>query len=1364
MSAESRRRSTLAIDSLAKRCPSLAKEWHPSKNGDLTPATYLAGSGRRVWWKCSVGDDHEWTARGADRIKGKGSCPFCSKNRASTITSLAAVFPKIAAEWHPTKNGDLSPDSLLPGSSRLVWWKCPRGPDHEWQQRVGHRTKGIGCPYCSGVKVSKDNSLAARFPEIAAQWHPAKNGILTPDSIAGKSGKNVWWQCPRFSDHVWRTPVANRTVNGNGCPACSGRMVTAANSLAALHPSLARQWHPTRNGVLTPDACAAKSHRKVWWQCEVAEDHVWEAPVDNRANGRGCPYCRGIKASVTNSLLHRYPEIAAQWHPLKNGKLRPESVVSGSQATVWWRCSRSNAHVWRAAVVNRTSGGQGCPMCTEQEFAERGSIAARYPELAKQWHPTRNGKRTPAGVAWGSGKKVWWKCPRGEDHEWQATPNSRTNRSDLGNGCPFCRGLRISKTNSLAIAYPAIAGEWHPTRNGSLQARDCTWGSGRRVWWQCARAGHEWQDSVVHRTRAGRGCPACSGWGVVAIRNFVRALLPYVETLTPAELYVLAQQAGALNTAGKGKGFVKALTTGRFPLEELEKFEQGQPSLVERFIEDENAKLQAFDETEPYGEQAEHADDVVDATVPPEGSDALPTVRATDALAALDAPFLASADAEAVEFLTASALAKIWRHAFRDERGAFGQVEAFHGDEYAERAKRTFLREYRKARRLKIPKGYSFGVEGQRVEPFLMQRLVAYRVAERRRVGNWSGTGAGKTLSAILASRVIDSGLTLIFCPNSVVNHWVENIVAVFPAVQVAQKTWSPEWHGRAPKYLVLNYEALQQSNSSRLIREFLKRHAVRCVVIDEIHYAKQRHATEMSRRKQNLLALLSACGDADPELAVLAMSATPVINNLQEGKTLIEMLRGTELEELETTPTVSNCMRLYQQLVTHGIRAVPEYDTQCHELVIEVDCSDYLDEVRALGSTGTPLALEQVLTEARLPTILQHIEPQTLVYTHLIDKIGVQLGDAVERAGWRVGFFTGEDKDGLGKFLRREIDVLIGTSAISTGVDGLQHVCKKIIFNVLPWTHAEYQQIKGRLYRHGQKQDVTLVIPSTFATINGERWSWCDGKRQRLEFKRSIADAAVDGWVPEGQLRSPAQALQDALAWLRRLDGGQMANVQRNPIRLSLPDEGDDDVKQRRGRFGHFSQMNRRWNMADSTTTQARLRTNPDEWSDYHAFYREARKAWTKIPYEELARWAMRTEGFAIGDFGCGEALFAAAVEGRHTVHSFDHVAISEKVIAGDMSHVPLDNETLDVAVFSLSLMGSNFCDYLKEAHRVLKPYGHLHIVEATSRFSNVASFVAALETMGFERFKVTTISDRFTWLHGSKGDRPFVAAEIRF
>jgi len=456
----------------------------------------------------------------------------------------------------------------------------------------------------------------------------------------------------------------------------------------------------------------------------------------------------------------------------------------------------------------------------------------------------------------------------------------------------------------------------------------------------------------------------------------------------------------------------------------------------------------------------------------------------------------------------------------------------------------------------------------------------------------------------------------------------------------------------------------------------------------------------------------------------------------------------------------------MHQQLVRLGIRWLPEYDLVDEEVVVEIDCADVLDEVRQLHKLkGTPLALEQILTRKRLPVILEHVGPKTLIYTHYVHGIDRVLRDALEDAGWKTGFYTGDDKTGLDGFLHGDIDVLIGSSAIGTGVDGLQSVCNRLIINVLPWTAAGYDQLKGRIYRQGQVSDrVQIIVPVTYADVDGERWSWCDSKRNRLKFKRSVADAAVDGEVPEGHLRSPAQAYQDVIKWLERLDAGQVESIVRRPITVPLPSENVDAVKQRKSRYGGFSRMNNTWNRRSSDKTHEALTQNPEEWEHYHTLYRESRKSWATVPYEEMIRWLQQREGLVVGDFGCGEAQLAEAVADRHTVYSFDHVAINDNVTGCDIASVPLDDESVDVAVFSLSLMGGNFTDYLREAHRTLKIDGQLHIFESTSRFSDRDRFVGELKQLGFDQFAV---EDRwkFTYIRALKAKRvPNASVELRF
>jgi len=1116
--------------------------------------------------------------------------------------------------------------------------------------------------------------------------------------------------------------------------------------LSVTHPQLVTQWHSTNNGDITPDQVVEGSHKKVWWKCPNGVDHEWEASISNRARlGRKCPNVPG--------------------------------------------------HEWETSIYNRVNGS-GCHFCTNQKPSVTNSLSTISPELAKQWHPTKNGSLTPEQVVAGSSKRVWWKCSNGLDHVWKTTID---NRFRGGNACPFCAGQKVSVTNSLASLFPEIAKEWHPTKNGGVTPDRVRPGSEKKAWWRCKLdPSHEWDTRISHRTK-GSGCPACNkGWTIQSIRSFVASLLNYLETFTSAELYLLFQQNGLLQMQGKGKGFVKALATGRFPLKDVEKFVNGEPSIVDKFLQDKQLTLEALETDARDVTSQDNLDDQIDETVEPSEQEDdldLPVVQTREVLASLDHCVVSSADEEAVEFLIASAKAKIWKHVFRDEAAAVAQAQSYTGDSYAQKVRSEFLDEYHRAKNLPIPTGYNFRINGKIAEPNLMQRLAAVQVRDKKRVGNWSGTGAGKTLSAVLVSRVINAHLTVICCPNSVVGTdknkgWKQAILNIFPDSVIVTKTFTPYWKPNPPapfpcreggellpsparrgvggevnRYLILNYEMFQQADSRDWVRSLVNNEQIDFVVIDEIHYTKQRFE-DKSKRKEHVEALICAASDRNPDLHVIGMSATPVINNLQEGKSLVELVTGVAHDELDIHPSIPNCMKLHQRLVTLGIRWMPDYKQQLGEpkdLSIPVDCSEFIDEIRALGRNGTPLALEQILTRARLPVIREQIQPKTLIYTHYVQGIDKLLGHALAEDGWNVGFYTGEDKSGLEGFLNGNIDILIGSSAIATGVDGLQQVCNRLIINVLPWTHAEFEQLIGRIYRQGQQNPVTIVIPLTYADVNGDRWSWCDSKMQRLRFKKSIADAAVDGIVPEGYLRTPAQAYQDVMAWLEKLETGVQV-ITRQKIVIPLPDDDPADVQRRQQRYGDFSNLNRLWNQSRSETTHQRLQANPEEWAQYHTLYRESRKDWTVIPYEEMIRWCQRRSGYTIGDLGCGEAKLAEAVSDRHTVYSFDHIAVNDKVIACDMAHVPLEYEALDVAIFSLSLMGSNFTDYLREAYRTLKLDGQLHIIEASSRFNNLSQFQSDLKALGFA---VVSVQDmwKFTHIRAIKIEpRPRDGIELQF
>jgi hypothetical protein len=140
--------------------------------------------------------------------------------KATPDYNLSKLYPELAQQWHATKNKELTPLDVTPGSGLKVWWRCDQGQDHEWKTRIADRSKGTSCPFCSGKKVGKDNNLGVLFPELAKQWHPTKNGNLTPFDVTPSSNRKVWWTCE--CGHEWKTTVAHRK-EGTNCPECYRR-------------------------------------------------------------------------------------------------------------------------------------------------------------------------------------------------------------------------------------------------------------------------------------------------------------------------------------------------------------------------------------------------------------------------------------------------------------------------------------------------------------------------------------------------------------------------------------------------------------------------------------------------------------------------------------------------------------------------------------------------------------------------------------------------------------------------------------------------------------------------------------------------------------------------------------------------------------------------------------------------------------------------------------------------------------------------------------------------------------------------------------------------------------------------------------
>jgi hypothetical protein len=457
----------------------------------------------------------------------------------------------------------------------------------------------------------------------------------------------------------------------------------------------------------------------------------------------------------------------------------------------------------------------------------------------------------------------------------------------------------------------------------------------------------------------------------------------------------------------------------------------------------------------------------------------------------------------------------------------------------------------------------------------------------------------------------------------------------------------------------------------------------------------------------------MTAVRKKNSQVKVLGLSATPVVNNLTEGRSLLELITGKIYDDIVTRPTIPNAVTLYEKLSNISIREMPQYDTHVNDQdMIEVH-TERPNSVNVKQLKSNPLAIEQFLTDARIPEIVHRIEGQTIIYTEYVTDVLEKLSNAVEAAGYSYALYTGMDHSGLKRFLDKKVQVLIASRPISVGVDGLQKICNRLIINTLPWTNAQYQQLVGRLVRKGQIKDVVHVHVIK-ASIGG--YPYDELKWKRIQFTRTLADCAVDGRLPERNLVTPEQAAIEAVKWLERLERGVISSVIRRDLNVELT---PIEIKQRLRKYGDFTRLNNKINTQNSDSTHRRMANDPGEWEEYHRQYREARKTWSIIPYEEMIKRIKElSTRHQIGDFGCGEGKIVEVI-GKERVYSFDHVAINDNIKACDMKSVPLPNDSLDVAVFSLSLMGKNWPEYICEAKRCLATNGYLLIAETTKSLS---------------------------------------------
>jgi hypothetical protein len=343
-------------------------------------------------------------------------------------------------------------------------------------------------PFTDYLQASRDTLTTALTHELKHLSH------LAVDS----GGRLRQFICP--VGHSYSSRLTARDQGVSRCPACRNFPPQAGASLRSVAPHLANELTPALNGGLAASDVSASSNLKLAWTCP--RDHTYVAsPANRTTTNPACPVCaRRIVVAGVNDIATTNATLAAEFHPSEYPHRAPAMFAAGSTVSILWLCAEG--HSFHAAIATRVAG-KGCPICTTAaDQASAMSLVESHPNIAKQWHPTRNHQRSPADYVHGSRNLAWWVCDDG--HEYSQRIERRTV---AGNGCPICSRRQVSTAvDSLDTTTPILTLEWHPTRNKRKASE--TMSIRKPYQWKCLAKGHEHMQTIDQRQRS-LGCPLC---------------------------------------------------------------------------------------------------------------------------------------------------------------------------------------------------------------------------------------------------------------------------------------------------------------------------------------------------------------------------------------------------------------------------------------------------------------------------------------------------------------------------------------------------------------------------------------------------------------------------------------------------------------------------------------------------------------------------------------------------------------------------------------------------------------------------------------------------------------------------------------
>lgn len=433
----------------------LVKEWDYDKNKNIQPTDFVIGSNKKVWWKCLICGT-SWQTKIIARTKKNAGCPKCNaKKRVENhrLTFLkkngSITDPLLLQEWNYARNLLLTPKDFTPASNKYVWWKCSKC-GYEWRAKISNRSVlKRGCPACKNLAVIKGkNDLATTHPLLAKEWHPTKNLPLTPYNVPYGTRKKVWWICPK--GHEYQASILHRS-HGTNCPICNNGRQTSFHEQAIFHyvkqifpDAINRYKDIFKNGmeldIYIPSIKTAVEYDGIFYhkqnklKREMLKYEICQQHNIKLIRIKEADITKNKDSGSTADLVYHIPGLGNTKEALN----KAISVLLFKLISTF----SSKYHI----PININTERDKYKIREYMTDLKKNSLADLRHDLAKEWHPTKNGHITPNMVSLGASRKVWWLCSVCR-HEWEATISHRAN----GTGCPKCSIKKVSKAKQKPI-------------------------------------------------------------------------------------------------------------------------------------------------------------------------------------------------------------------------------------------------------------------------------------------------------------------------------------------------------------------------------------------------------------------------------------------------------------------------------------------------------------------------------------------------------------------------------------------------------------------------------------------------------------------------------------------------------------------------------------------------------------------------------------------------------------------------------------------------------------------------------------------------------------------------------------------------